>query len=440
MTIPVILASQSPSRRDLLLRAGIRPTIRVSQVDESAALKTAASERGVSLHFLPARERVTILAGAKAGAVQERLQAVIETESRARGEQLLSRPLDEGYGSIHSRQPMQQAVAAGQGMLNAAAGPLIIGCDSLFEFQGEALGKPHTPERALERLKAMRGETGTLWTSHCLIDLASGRRVQASSEAQVTFGDYTDADMAAYVATGEPLEVAGSFTLEGLGSAFIASIQGDPSGVMGLSLPTMRSLVESLGFKWSDLWNEREDRERQQAVHPETAKVPDGNIHQPGDGWVDCACGRLHWGLNGAAGVLLARRDPQTGLVSQVLLQHRAAWSAEGGTWGVPGGAIADGESPVEGALRESHEEANIHPEDIDVIGSYVEDHGPWAYTTVFATEREGHQVEPRVNDDESLELAWVSLDQVADRELLEAFGRDWPAFMERLQALPPVR
>ncbi|RBP98867.1 Maf family nucleotide pyrophosphatase [Bifidobacterium xylocopae] len=440
MTIPLILASQSPSRRDRLVRAGIRPTIRVSQVDEPAALQTAAAEQGVSLHFLPARERVAILAGAKAGAVQERLLAVIDAESRAAGEQVVSRPLEDGYGSVHSRLPMDRAVAGEQGMLNAGVGPLVIGCDSLFEFQGEPLGKPHTPERALERLKSMRGETGTLWTGHCLIDLATGRRANASSRAQVTFGDYTDADMAAYVATGEPLEVAGSFTLEGQGSAFIRSIEGDPSGVMGLSLPTMRSLVEGLGIKWPDLWNEREDRERQQAVRPQASAAPAGNVHQPGDGWIDCACGRLHWGLNGAAGVLLARRDPDSGLVSEVLLQHRATWSAEGGTWGVPGGAIADGESPVEGALRESHEEANISPEDIDVVGSYVEDHGPWAYTTVFAMEREGHRVEPRMNDDESLELAWVPLDQVADRKLLGAFGRDWPAFLNRLKALSPVK
>ena len=104
---------------------------------------------------------------------------------------------------------------------------------------------------------------------------------------------------------------------------------------------------------------------------------PKENVHQPGDGWIDCACGRKHWGLNGASGVLLARRDPKSGEVTSVVMQHRAAWSAEGGTWGIPGGATADGESPIEGALRESYEEANITPEDIEVVGSYREDHGP---------------------------------------------------------------
>ena len=93
---------------------------------------------------------------------------------------------------------------------------------------------------------------------------------------------------------------------------------------------------------------------------------PKENVHQPGDGWIDCACGRKHWGLNGASGVLLARRDPKSGEVTSVVMQHRAAWSAEGGTWGIPGGATADGESPIEGALRGSYEEANITPEDIE--------------------------------------------------------------------------
>ena len=159
-------------------------------------------------------------------------------------------------------------------------------------------------------------------------------------------------------------------------------------------------------------------------------------MHQPGDGWIDCACGRKHWGLNGASGVLLARRDPKSGEVTSVVMQHRAAWSAEGGTWGIPGGATANGESPIEGALRESYEEANITPEDIEVVGSYREDHGPWAYTTVFAFEKPGHRVVPRANDDESMEIEWVPIDEVPDRKLLTAMRTDWPRFAERLHAL----
>ena len=156
-------------------------------------------------------------------------------------------------------------------------------------------------------------------------------------------------------------------------------------------------------------------------------------MHQPGDGWIDCDCGRKHWGTNGASGVLLARRSEQTGEVTHVVMQHRAVWSAEGGTWGIPGGATADGESPIEGALRESYEEANITPEDIDVVGSYCEDHGPWAYTTVFAFEKPGHRVEPKANDDESMEIEWVPIEEVPNRKLLTAMRTDWPNFAARL-------
>ena len=163
---------------------------------------------------------------------------------------------------------------------------------------------------------------------------------------------------------------------------------------------------------------------------------PKENVRQPGDGWVDFACGRKHWGTNGAAGVLLARRDAQTGEVTHVVMQHRAAWSAEGGTWGIPGGAIADGENTIEGALRESFEEANITPEDIEVVGSYCEDHGPWNYTTVFAFEKPGHEVHPKANDDESMEIVWVPIDEVPDRKLLTAMRTDWPSFEKRLRAL----
>ena len=151
---------------------------------------------------------------------------------------------------------------------------------------------------------------------------------------------------------------------------------------------------------------------------------------------MDCACGRKHWGTNGASGILLARRDPASGKVTHVIMQHRAAWSAEGGTWGIPGGATADGESSIEGALRESYEEANITPEDIEVVGSYREDHGPWAYTTVFAFEKPGHAVEPKANDDESMEICWVPIDDVPNRKLLTAMKTDWPRFAARLDEL----
>ena len=149
-----------------------------------------------------------------------------------------------------------------------------------------------------------------------------------------------------------------------------------------------------------------------------------------------CDCGRRHWGHNGAAGVLLARRDEATGRVTHVVMQHRAFWSAEGGTWGIPGGAISDGETAIEGALRESFEEANITSQDIDVVGAYCENHGNWRYTTVFAFEKPGHSVNPCAHDDESMEIKWVPIDDVPKLKLLTAMRTDWPSFRARLDSL----
>ncbi len=283
----------------------------------------------------------------------------------------------------------------------------------------------------------MSGATGELWTGHCLIDFATGRVSKGASKATLHFSEFSDTMINRYIATGEPLEVAGSFTLDGFGGAFIEGIEGDPSGIIGLSLPLARQLTEQLGVEWTDLWNVTRDERFEVAAPNNGGKLPPKeNVRQPGDGWVECACGRKHWGTNGAAGVLLARRDAQTGEVTHIVMQHRAAWSAEGGTWGIPGGAIADGENTIEGALRESFEEANITPEDIEVVGSYCEDHGPWSYTTVFAFEKPGHEVHPKANDDESMEIVWVPIDEVPDRKLLTAMRTDWPSFEKRLRAL----
>lgn len=436
--IPFILASQSPSRQALLVKGGISPVIRKSHLDEPKTLEDAAQAQGLRVADLSIEDRVSILAEGKADLILQTLRAVIDAETQAQGDLVVVRPLDARAEDPAQVEPMHQAVRSWAGMVRAKVGPLLLGCDSLFSLDGRIMGKPHTPEVAMERLMAMRGRTGTLVTGHCLTDVASGRRVRAVSRAEVSFGQYDRDDMEAYIATGEPLEVAGSFTLEGLGSAFITGIEGDPSGVMGLSMPTLRSLVGQLGLHWADLWDpalvrpaDSEDRTDPSGIVP-----PKGNVHQPGDGWVNCACGKQHWGLNGAAGVLLARRDQQTGVLTEVLLQHRARWSAEGGTWGVPGGAVSDGESPLEGGLRESYEEANVHPEDIQVVGSHLEDHGPWGYTTILAFERPGHRVDPHMNDDESIELAWVPIDQVDSRPLLGAFGQDWPHFRRRLEDL----
>ncbi|RYQ36819.1 septum formation inhibitor Maf [Bifidobacterium pseudolongum subsp. globosum] len=462
MTIPLILASKSKPRRDILFHAGICPTIRVSHVDEDAVLARTAQEHGITVDGLPIDTKVMLLAEAKALAVYEAYLAVAKTAREATGEHVTGRPLDavaaddpaaaladdtraetqtRDFSRVRiprTEEPLQQALAAeGRGLTAAGVGPLILGCDSMFLLDGKAYGKPHTPEVARARLRWMSGATGELWTGHCLIDFATGRVSKGASKATLHFSEFSDTMINRYIATGEPLEVAGSFTLDGFGGAFIEGIEGDPSGIIGLSLPLARQLTEQLGVEWTDLWNVTRDERFEVAAPNNGGKLPPKeNVRQPGDGWVECACGRKHWGTNGAAGVLLARRDAQTGEVTHIVMQHRAAWSAEGGTWGIPGGAIADGENTIEGALRESFEEANITPEDIEVVGSYCEDHGPWSYTTVFAFEKPGHEVHPKANDDESMEIVWVPIDEVPDRKLLTAMRTDWPSFEKRLRAL----
>jgi 8-oxo-dGTP pyrophosphatase MutT (NUDIX family) len=159
--------------------------------------------------------------------------------------------------------------------------------------------------------------------------------------------------------------------------------------------------------------------------------LPPGLHRRPGDGWVECGCGRRHWGLHGAAGLLLVRRDP-TG--HAVVLQHRAAWSDQGGTWGVPGGALAPGEDAVAGAVRESVEEAGIDPAALEVVGTRALDHGAWSYTTVVA--RVTGRQDPRPTDAESEAVAWVGTIEVGALPLLAAFREAWPelrAWAERL-------
>ncbi|WP_372592649.1 NUDIX domain-containing protein [Actinotalea sp.] len=152
---------------------------------------------------------------------------------------------------------------------------------------------------------------------------------------------------------------------------------------------------------------------------------------QPGDGWLECACGRRHWGLHGAAGLLLAR---STGSGHEVVLQHRAPWSDQGGTWGVPGGARMPHESAVDAALRESAEEAGIDPSGVEVVSTTVLDHGSWSYTTVLA--RAVADQDPRPTDPESLEIRWVDTAQVTGLPLLGAFGDAWPGLRAAVEEL----
>ena len=151
---------------------------------------------------------------------------------------------------------------------------------------------------------------------------------------------------------------------------------------------------------------------------------------QPGDGWVECNCGNRHWGLAGAAGLLLVRRDAHAA-VSHVVLQHRALFTHGGGTWALPGGARMPGESAVDGALREAQEEAGIDPADVRVLDEHVVDHGPWSYVTVLAEERT--PVAPVPTDAESFAVTWVPIDDVVRHDLLPSFAAAWPDLRERL-------
>jgi len=143
-----------------------------------------------------------------------------------------------------------------------------------------------------------------------------------------------------------------------------------------------------------------------------------------GDGWVECACGNKHWGVNGAAGILILRG-------SQILLQHRAPWVHNGDTWGIPGGARDSHESTIEGAFREAVEETGIDTELLIPLHTFTDDHGSWKYDTVIARAQE-ELVAHEVND-ESHEVRWVQIDQVDQMALHPSFAKSWPELKELL-------
>ena len=226
----LVLASASPARRATLIAAGITPLVRVSTVNEDAVLAALPGGRAFSGTAPTPADEVSALAAAKCLDVCEAL---------ARN----SPDLPDG-------EPV-----------------LVVGCDSMLEIGGQMLGKPHTPEVARERIAAMRRTTATLWTGHCAAILAPASSAQdgdtrvvtasvtRSASTLVHFGDISDAEIEAYVATGEPLHVAGSFTVDGLGGPFIEGVTGDYHSVVGISLPLLRAMATELGVFWPDLWD-----------------------------------------------------------------------------------------------------------------------------------------------------------------------------------------
>jgi septum formation protein len=133
---------------------------------------------------------------------------------------------------------------------------LVLGCDSMLDFEQEALGKPTSPQQVIEVWRRLSGQEGTLYTGHCLIDGRGSRKLRAVAATLVRFGSPSDAELAAYASTGEPMSLAGAFSIDGRGAPFVDGIDGDPSNVIGLSLPLLRRMLADLGIAITDLWRQ----------------------------------------------------------------------------------------------------------------------------------------------------------------------------------------
>ena len=260
----LILASQSSGRLATLRAAGVEPIVRVSDVDESAVLAALARERRAAGAPSPSgAQQVQALARAKALAVASTFKADPPgpgpVEAGAPGTGPLGAgspktdPLEAGSRGVGRPGPGGRD-AGGRDAGAMGAGAFVVGCDSMLEIDGRIVGKPGDPETAVKRWRSMRGATGTLHTGHTLVRLPDGATAEGVSSTVVHFARPSDAEIEAYVATGEPLWCAGAFTIDGLGGAFVEGVEGDPHGVVGLSLPLLRRLVIELGGSWTDLW------------------------------------------------------------------------------------------------------------------------------------------------------------------------------------------
>lgn len=201
----VLLASASTSRYSLLVNAGITPLVQVSHVDEEAIAE--------KLSPINTADLCVALATAKGEAV---VQDITVTESR---------------------------------------NLLVIAADSMLEFDGKSFGKPGSPDVAIDRWKAMRGKSGYLHTGHWVMDLVSGQVRSGVAGAKVEFADVSDAEILAYVESGEPLSVAGGFTHEGKSAAFITKMTGDSPAVGGISLALLREFSKEMSIEWTQLWD-----------------------------------------------------------------------------------------------------------------------------------------------------------------------------------------
>jgi len=209
----LVLGSASPARASLLRAAGITPIIWHSGVDEDALI----SATGALVEDPPALTQMLATAKARDVADQVRVGVVPGVPAGAR--------------------------------------VLVVGADSMLDFDGQVLGKARTAQEVRDRWAAMSGRTGVLVTGHTVIDLDSGHLVERAVATTIRFGRPDPVELEAYIGAGEPLAVAGSCTIDGLGGPFIDGIDGDHSNVIGLALPTLRVLLADLGIRWTDLWD-----------------------------------------------------------------------------------------------------------------------------------------------------------------------------------------